>query len=216
MSTNLNLITDLNAEVSLECCVCYEEIGEKNNCTTACGHKFCLICLMKSMQMNNCCPMCRANIMPEEENDYDDDDDDDDDDDSDSDADSRVSRDWGEMDEMYFKDCTGNGATPEMVAVALERQGYTMSDLLSIMMMRYSRDDAVRPTLSAVMEMNSTFEKNMQNTIDFLDNEVKNQYNERFMFMEEDTRRHNRTVPSLLESAEKREENVVGTMFGGQ
>jgi hypothetical protein len=37
-------MTTVSAE-SVECCICYEIIGEKNNCVTECGPKFCFKCL---------------------------------------------------------------------------------------------------------------------------------------------------------------------------
>jgi len=45
------------------CPICLEEIGEKNNCITECGHKFCLKCLSISLQGKNTCPMCRAELV---------------------------------------------------------------------------------------------------------------------------------------------------------
>jgi len=42
-----------------ECSVCYETIGEKNCCVTECGHKFCLKCILLSMDRSNKCPICR-------------------------------------------------------------------------------------------------------------------------------------------------------------
>jgi hypothetical protein len=46
-----------------ECPICYEEIGAKNFCVTACGHKFCMGCIPKHLANSNACPMCRANIV---------------------------------------------------------------------------------------------------------------------------------------------------------
>jgi hypothetical protein len=51
-------ISEKIAEIN-ECSICYEKIGEKNNCVTECGHKFCLKCLLLSMDRSNTCPMCR-------------------------------------------------------------------------------------------------------------------------------------------------------------
>ena len=48
-----------------ECPICYEEIGDKNFCVTACGHKFCLGCIPKHVANSNACPMCRADIFDE-------------------------------------------------------------------------------------------------------------------------------------------------------
>jgi hypothetical protein len=45
--------------IDTECPVCLEKIGEKNNCTTQCGHSFCFSCMIKAMSVNNRCPYCR-------------------------------------------------------------------------------------------------------------------------------------------------------------
>ena len=49
------------------CPICLEAIGEKNNCITECGHKFCLKCLSISLQGKNTCPMCRNKLVEESE-----------------------------------------------------------------------------------------------------------------------------------------------------
>ena len=48
-----------------ECPICYESIGDTNNCTTKCGHSFCLICILKAFQKNTTCPCCRAELNDE-------------------------------------------------------------------------------------------------------------------------------------------------------
>ena len=45
------------------CPICLDKIGEKNNCITECGHKFCLKCLSIALQGKNTCPMCRAELV---------------------------------------------------------------------------------------------------------------------------------------------------------
>jgi len=49
------------------CPICLDEIGEKNNCVTECGHKFCLKCLSIALQGNNTCPMCRDELVSKSE-----------------------------------------------------------------------------------------------------------------------------------------------------
>ena len=58
------------------CNICYEEVGDKNRCSTPCGHLFCFQCIMKSSKLNNTCPMCREIICENIENNNDDDNDD--------------------------------------------------------------------------------------------------------------------------------------------
>jgi|LauGreSBDMM110SN_4_FD.fasta_scaffold12189_2 hypothetical protein len=47
-----------------ECPICYNDIGEKNNCTTECGHVFCLQCIVTCLSTNkhSPCPICRTPI----------------------------------------------------------------------------------------------------------------------------------------------------------
>jgi hypothetical protein len=52
----------------LECSICYNKIGEKNNCTTSCGHSFCLTCIIEVIRRdNNSCPNCRTALFTEED-----------------------------------------------------------------------------------------------------------------------------------------------------
>jgi hypothetical protein len=109
-----------------ECCICYETIGEKNNCVTECGHKFCFKCLMMAMARNNSCPCCRAPLtdVPDQEEDVDDDEEyDDDEDESDDEEES------------------DDPAPVETIVERLEKQGFTMLDLVSIMLNRRSKID---------------------------------------------------------------------------
>lgn len=56
-------MNNLDTEPEVECCICYEQIGSVNNCTTECGHKFCFKCMAKSLQTYHTCPYCRAVII---------------------------------------------------------------------------------------------------------------------------------------------------------
>jgi hypothetical protein len=47
------------------CPICYEDVGEKNSCVTECGHKFCMTCMAKNLQVSAKCPLCRSNIIPD-------------------------------------------------------------------------------------------------------------------------------------------------------
>ena len=53
------------AEIYIEeCPVCYDRIQTTNVCTTACGHKYCLKCMLETYKMDSKrqCPICRANL----------------------------------------------------------------------------------------------------------------------------------------------------------
>ena len=55
-----------------ECPICFECIGEKNNITTDCGHKFHANCLMTNVSLNGFgCPCCRTAMVEVPENDQD-------------------------------------------------------------------------------------------------------------------------------------------------
>ena len=87
ISNNNQQPNNMSAMVEQECCICFEIIGEKNNCVTPCGHKFCFMCMSKSLSQNNTCPCCRSVLLEVDEDDddseYSDNDDDDDDENSD-------------------------------------------------------------------------------------------------------------------------------------
>ena len=57
------LATKTKKENGVECCICYEIIGEKNNCVTECGHRFCFGCMLKAMTRNTACPYCRTELL---------------------------------------------------------------------------------------------------------------------------------------------------------
>jgi len=42
------------------CCICMESVDTKKNCiTTECEHSFCASCLIRHLEENNTCPLCR-------------------------------------------------------------------------------------------------------------------------------------------------------------
>jgi len=72
----------------VDCPICFDCIGDKNNITTECGHKFHASCLMTNITRNGfSCPCCRS-VMAEEEDEGTELDDDDGSDDDDSDDDT--------------------------------------------------------------------------------------------------------------------------------
>jgi hypothetical protein len=112
----------------IECCICYETIGEKNNCVTECGHKFCLKCLVTSLLHNNGCPYCRTPVfdVPNEEEDEDDDEDASEGDDDSDDG------------EEFSREYDGH---VEDVVERLQKQGITMLDVVSLLFDKYSKKD---------------------------------------------------------------------------
>jgi len=54
---------DCKITETAECCICMEDLTEKNKVTTACGHQFHFGCVSHPTIVN--CPMCRSIIKPE-------------------------------------------------------------------------------------------------------------------------------------------------------
>ena len=50
------------SESECSCSICLEPITEKNVASTACGHTFCLSCLLGNLEYSNQCPLCREPI----------------------------------------------------------------------------------------------------------------------------------------------------------
>lgn len=130
-----------------ECCICYEMIGTKNNCTTDCGHSFCLTCIATSIRKNVLCPICRQNIIEESDDEEEDEDEEDDDDEYDDDDDDEE-----DSDDDYegFDDDEGNairlfrksekkGSVTE-IARRFQEKGISYNDLISLY---YHRGDTI-------------------------------------------------------------------------
>lgn len=149
-----------------ECCICYEMIGEKNNCVTECGHKFCFKCLMTAMARKNSCPCCRAPLtdVPNQEEEDEEDDDDEYDDDESDDEDEYV------MDEL---------APVETIVERLEKNGFTMLDLVSIILHRRSKIDS-KYTEEFIEELTEKFDE--------IQIDADNEADEQRGFAAEDTR----------------------------
>ena len=48
------------------CPICLQIIGE-DSCQTKCGHRFCTGCLLKAVQRNSSCPLCRGELIKTDE-----------------------------------------------------------------------------------------------------------------------------------------------------
>jgi hypothetical protein len=47
-----------------ECPICYEPIKKYGFCTTNCEHTFCMDCMVRHLQINQSCPLCRDKVAP--------------------------------------------------------------------------------------------------------------------------------------------------------
>lgn len=136
---------NMSTFVEKECCICYEQIGQTNNCVTGCGHAFCFKCLALAMAHKNSCPCCRAKLIdvPDEDDedevadrDYEDDDEEDDDEEDEIDDEGHV----------------------EDIVDRLEREGLTMIDVVSMLLNRYSKRDA-KYTAEHIGNINRRFDQ---------------------------------------------------------
>ena len=133
-----------------ECCICFDEIGCKNNCVTPCGHYFCFNCVTRALSNSNTCPMCRTVLIeiPEE------------DEEEDSDYESDEEEDEDDQDEEE-----GDGNI-EDVHARFMKLGYTSMDIMSMLTGRYKRSDP-KYTSDYIDKMVKDFES----IIDDVDNE---------------------------------------------
>ena len=116
-----------------ECCICFEVIGEKNNCVTPCGHKFCFQCMSRALAKNNTCPCCRTVLMEVEEDEEYDEAYESSNDESDSDSD-----DESEDEELRYPYCQPTAPQAEemvdKIHAHLLEKGHSQKDILAYFM----------------------------------------------------------------------------------
>ena len=52
----------LPIQCGVKCTICLDKIEATNNVITSCNHYFCLSCLLKHLETDNKCPLCREEI----------------------------------------------------------------------------------------------------------------------------------------------------------
>ena len=132
MTSTSNTNNLLNSsEAAVECGICYDELNSsKNNCSTTCGHTFCMSCFIKATKQNNCCPLCRNELYPEEKNE---DEDEDEEDDEDDETLSELTGEDEDDDEYTVYSIDEDGPTIEAVSHRLYNSGMTYEDLVTIL-----------------------------------------------------------------------------------
>jgi hypothetical protein len=128
-------VTDSEAS-GKECIICYESLSTKKNlCITECGHEFCFSCMMKHVQRNNGCPICRSTIIDDVE-------------DSESENDDEYSEISGSEEDSDEETIDGseigeddNEYTIEQFEEAFLARGYGLKDALSLLMYKFSKTD---------------------------------------------------------------------------
>ena len=58
----------LNNNNNLTCIICYRQLSITNNCTTECGHRFCLSCLFTRSSNRKKCPFCNKSLLDNNNN----------------------------------------------------------------------------------------------------------------------------------------------------
>ena len=220
------ITSDTATTTHSECSICYEVIGDTNNCTTSCGHNFCFKCLLKAMRRNTTCPICRDPLVEPEQrngrrvyNEVSDDENDDDDDedgeggdgeggDDDEDEDDEDESDWDNYYENTYN--SEKEASVEEIAQRLRDNNFTYEQLVGICISRYSSQE----TSSEI--------ENLHDKIDFITFETDKEYEEKNEFAKEDLRymkrrkEYEEKFDILLDCEEFVEElNKVGGRFYG-
>ena len=173
---------------TIECCICFEAIGEKNNCVTPCGHKFCFVCLTKALTNNNTCPCCREVLieMPEDEEDdeseYAESEDEGSDDGSDEEDDGLTLHD---MEELSVEDFNDNA---ELVYERMIKKGITTKEIMQMLFSDYYgsyRDDLNDVGEQVERKMGHILNKELVELVK--ENRMKK---EQMMFLKEDKERN--------------------------
>ena len=143
---------------SRECIICYELLNaNKNICVTECGHEFCFSCMMKHVQRNNGCPMCRSAIIEEIESD-----------------DSEGSEgEYDEDDDETIEEVVEESSEDypiEQLVVAFEAKGYELKDALSLLMYKFSKTDP---------KYTKEYINKLQDDIEDMNEELQDEHEER-------------------------------------
>ena len=153
-----------------ECVICYEVLTKsKNYCVTECGHEFCFACMMKHVQRNDGCPVCRAVVIEGV----------DDSDDEESESSEIDSEDFG-SDEESEGDEEETEYAIEQLEAAFVAKGYGLKDALSLLMYKFSKTDE---------KYTKAYIKQLEDDIDEMSEELQRECEERAeMGQEDDTR----------------------------
>ena len=157
-----------NAEEK-ECVICYEVLSKsKNYCVTECGHEFCFACMMKHVQRNDGCPVCRAVVIEGVE----------DSDDDESESSEINSEDFGsdEDSEEGDEEEEAEYAIEELEA-AFVAKGYGLKDALSLLMYKFSKTDE---------KYTKAYIKQLEEDIDEMSEELQKECEERVKMGSED------------------------------
>lgn len=158
-------------ESGKECVICYESLSAtKNICITECGHEFCFSCMMKHVQRNTGCPICRSTIIEDIDSDSEEEE-------EDEDEYSEVS--WSDSDDSVIGD-SENEYPIEQLEEAFMAKGYRLKDALSLLMYKFSKTDE---------KYTKGYIKKLEEDIDEMNEELQWECEERSNMEKEDTRK---------------------------
>jgi hypothetical protein len=173
---------------TIECCICFESIGEKNNCVTPCGHKFCFVCLTKALTNNNTCPCCREVLIEVEEDVEEDDESEYEPEDDESDGGSEEDENEltvNDIEELSLEDFNDNA---ELVYERMIKKGITTKEIMQMLFSDYYgtfRDDLNDAGEQVERKMSSILNKEIVELIK--ETKIKK---EQMMFLREDKERN--------------------------
>lgn len=107
------------SNLQYECNICYEKIGNINCSTTECGHMFCFRCIATAMCNSNKCPCCRSELYE-----------------------ASTIQDADIVDTVEPPDDIRHMGSIDKIALKLEKEGVTMTDVLSFYNNRYNSKGA--------------------------------------------------------------------------
>ena len=163
------LQTEIDAPASRECVICYESLSStKNMCVTECGHEFCFGCIMKHVQRNNGCPICRTALVEELE-----------DSDSEDDSEGEYDEDDDETIEETVDYESDTEYPIEQLVASFEAKGYGLQDALSLLMYKFSKTDP---------KYTKAYIKQLEEDIEDMNGELQGECEEREDMAEEDER----------------------------
>ena len=122
-----------------ECSICLEAINMVNVSITTCGHTFHSYCMFKSIEKNNCCPLCRNTLIEKKKQSYDDsfydDEDGEDEDDEDGeDEDGEDGEEDDEDDDDEEDDIISTEVSTDQLCNKLINMGYSLKDVMRYFM----------------------------------------------------------------------------------
>jgi len=175
----------------IECSICYDVYYNKNISITPCGHIFCFNCILKAVSYNKECPICRNRLVEESDDEEtestiidDDDEDDDDEDGEDEESDDDESNDYDSIEVDTWE-----------IAERLEKIGYQMVDIVSVL----------ENTRSRIYHTKEHFREIVKKYEEVYD-EIHAEKRENYLFEKEDYNVLN--IPSHTAAAAPANENV--------